>query len=91
MGASRRTGLTPELQALVAMRAAPGGGAEWRRDGWWMAGGDVFAHAEARALMAAGLVEVVRANRDGMAMRIELNLRGQDVLADALAGAGGAA
>lgn len=91
MGASRRTGLTPELMAaLAAMRDAPGGGAEFERPRW-RAGSVTFAHSEGWRLIKLGLVEVVRANRDGMAMRIELNLRGQDALAesDALLALGG--
>lgn len=67
------------LDALAAMRAASGA-AVWAFPGWW-AGKALLAPAVVRQLLSADLVEPVRRNRDGLPVRVELNLRGQDALA----------
>lgn len=73
------------LAALVAMRAAPGGAA-WR-DGavWTTARRESFAFSTGKQLIREGLVEVVRVDRDGLARCIEINMRGQDLVADSAA------
>lgn len=75
----RNTGKAQILDALAAMRAARGAAA-WAAEGWW-AGDVLLAHAIVRRLLSADLVEPVRRNRDGLPVRVELNLRGQDALA----------
>jgi hypothetical protein len=75
----RNTGEVQILDSLAAMRVASGA-AVWAAEGWW-AGEVLLAHAVVRRLLSADLVEPVRRNRDGLAVRVELNLRGQDALA----------
>jgi hypothetical protein len=57
-----------------------GGSAE--RQGNWVAGSASFDWRVGEALIADDLVEVVKADPGGRARRIELNLRGLDLLAE---------
>lgn len=66
------------LAALVAMRGARG--AAELGQGEWRAGGATFAYALGKRLLREDLVEPVFVDQDGVARRLELNLRGHELL-----------